>query len=85
MKKIVAMVLASVIMLGGVGCSTNEINQEVDESEPSRFTIVEKARTWLIVVDNETSVMYAVSNGSYNYGTFTLLVDADGNPLLYNE
>ena len=85
MKKIVAWVLASVIMLGGVGCSGNEVAQTADESEPSRFTVVEKTFTWLIVVDNETSVMYAVSNGSYNYGTFTLLVDADGNPLLYNE
>ena len=27
--------------------------------------------------------MYAVSLGYYNCGTFTLLVDADGKPLIY--
>ena len=35
------------------------------------------------MADKETGVMYAVSCGVYNNGTFTLLVDADGNPLIY--
>jgi hypothetical protein len=31
----------------------------------------------------DTKVMYAVSIGSHNGGTFTLLVDADGKPMIH--
>lgn len=64
-----------------VGCAKVE-NAEPKE-EISRFVQVEMASTWRIVADKETGVMYAVSCGVYNNGTFTLLVDADGNPLIY--
>lgn len=30
-----------------------------------------------------TKVMYAISDGAHNYGNFTLLVNADGTPMLY--
>lgn len=33
----------------------------------------------------EAKVMYAVSYGTSNCGTFTLLVDADGKPMLWEE
>ena len=36
-------------------------------------------------VTEMAKVMYAVSDGTYNHGNFTLLVDANGNPLLYGE
>ena len=44
---------------------------------------VELAGNYCIVYDKYTKVMYAVSNGGYNSGNFTLLVTADGKPLLY--
>ena len=44
---------------------------------------VEAAGNYCIVYDKYTKVMYAVSNGGYNSGNFTLLVTADGKPLLY--
>ena len=66
-----------------IGCAKVE-NAEPKEGEViSRFVQVETASTWRIVADKETGVMYAVSCGVYNNGTFTLLVDADGNPLIY--
>ena len=46
---------------------------------------VEQTGGYRIVYDKYTKVMYAVSAGYYNFGTFTLLVDANGNPLLYSE
>lgn len=49
----------------------------------SRFVEVEKTESWCVVYDRSTMVMYAVSYGIYNKGTFTLLVDANGNPLLW--
>lgn len=36
-----------------------------------------------VVYDNETKVMYAVSNGDYNKGVLTMLVNADGTPKIY--
>ena len=46
---------------------------------------VEETGAYCIVYDRETKVMYAVSNSGYNYGNFTLLVDANGDPLLYKD
>ena len=81
MKK---MAIAMIIMLLlAVGCAKVENAEPKEEKVISRFVQVEMASTWRIVADKETGVMYAVSCGVYNNGTFTLLVDADGNPLIY--
>lgn len=75
------MVIAMIVMLLlAVGCARVE---NAEAKETSRFVQVEIATSWRIVADKETGVMYAVSCGVYNNGTFTLLVDADGNPLIY--
>lgn len=75
------MAIAMIIMLLlSVGCAKVE---NAEAKETSRFVQVEIATSWRIVADKETGVMYAVSCGVYNNGTFTLLVDADGNPLIY--
>ena len=36
-----------------------------------------------VVYDIRTGVQYWKSTGAYNYGSMTLLVDADGRPLIY--
>ena len=75
------MAIAMIIMLLlSVGYARVE---NAEAKETSRFVQVEIATSWRIVADKETGVMYAVSCGVYNNGTFTLLVDADGNPLIY--
>ena len=80
MKRLIAIMLVA-LMLAGCG------KTKVMESEPvdvSRFKLIESANYWWIYADNETGVMYAVSRGSYNCGNFTLLVDTDGKPLIYD-
>lgn len=80
MKKVIALLL---ILLMLVGCGkTTRAESESDEGK--RFVTVDTRWTYLIVADRETGVMYAVSNGTYNCGTFTLLVDKDGNPLIWD-
>lgn len=80
MKKVIALLL---ILLMLVGCGkTTRAESESDEGK--RFVTIETAFTYLVVADRETGVMYAVSNGMYNCGTFTLLVDKDGNPLIWD-
>nr|DAV05402.1 MAG TPA: outer membrane protein assembly factor [Caudoviricetes sp.] len=38
-----------------------------------------------VVYEKDTKVMYAVSDGAKNRGTFTLLVNADGTPMIWKE
>lgn len=81
MKRAIAVILAMLLV---VGCAKVEKAQEIEKRvDVSRFVRVENATTWQVVADRETGVMYAVSAGMYNLGTFTLLVDADGKPLLW--
>lgn len=84
MKKFIAIVLITLTMLSMTACVTMRTS-EVVKGETSRMIEIETTDSYYIVYDKYTKVMYAVSNGAYNRGTFTLLVDANGNPLLYNE
>lgn len=83
MKKL-KIVLLGTMILGGLllltGCSTTS-----ESASNERFVTISDEGTFKIVYDRETKVQYAVSNCSSNYGTVTLLVDADGKPLLYQE
>ena len=80
MKKVIALLL---ILLMLVGCGKTK-SAESESGEDKRFATVETEWNYRIVADRETGVMYAVSNGTYNCGTFTLLVDKDGNPLIWD-
>lgn len=84
MKKLIAIVLVLVVMLSLSACATKRTKETV-MGETSRMVYVEETGAYCIVYDKYTKVMYAVSNGGYSTGIFTLLVDAQGNPLLYNE
>lgn len=80
MKRMILMIMLTATLV--TGCAEVESAQS-EPVEVSRFMEVENSWNWRVVVDRETGVMYAVSNGSYNIGTFTLLVDADGKPLIW--
>lgn len=84
MKKLIAIVLITLMMLSMTACATKRTS-EVVKGETSRMIEVEETGAYVIVYDKYTKVMYAISNSGYNNGNFTLLVDANGNPLLYNE
>jgi hypothetical protein len=84
MKRLITIVLVTVMMLTLSACSTKK-SSEVVKGKDSRMVVVEDTSTYCIVYDKETKVMYAVSDGAYTYGNFTLLVDANGNPLLYEK
>ena len=78
MKEMIIILLMT-IMLTGCGATVDRRTQ----SETSRFMELERTIDWRIVADKETGVMYSVSNGGYNGGTFTLLVDENGKPLVW--
>ena len=80
MKKILVVFMMAVMLLSG--CAKVE-NVEPNLTNVSRFKLIESSGSWYVVVDRETGVMYAVSRGYYNQGNFTVLVDADGNPMIW--
>ena len=86
MKRMIIIVLMAIMAIMLTGC---EPTVKVDKAlvpESSRFIEVELITSrWMIVADKETGVMYAVSNGGYNTGTFTLLVDENGKPLIWRD
>ena len=84
MKPILIIITALTILLA-TGCAKVENKPEQEPVDVSRFERVEYTAVWEIVADRETGVMYAVSRGIYNQGTFTLLVDADGKPLIWDK
>lgn len=74
-----------ILMLTLTAC--DEYGEKSITDDTSMFEIVEgnSFSLWRVVYNKETKVMYAVSNGSYNAGTFTLLVNPDGSPMLWEK
>lgn len=80
MKRIAALVLLTVLL-----CGCDDAEKIV---EPDRFVEIERVfissrQIGDIVYDPETGVEYYVSYSAYNDGCLTLLVDAEGKPLIY--
>ena len=82
MKRLIVIVLMAVMLLSLSACATKRTS-EISKGETSRMVYVEETSAYCIVYDKYTKVMYAVSYCANNIGNFTLLVDANGNPLLY--
>lgn len=85
MKRIILFVVSILFVLCLTSCeSLQRVNYIADGHEPSMFTIVETTRTWYVVYHNESFVMYSVTRGQYG-GRFTLLVNPDGSPMIYQK
>lgn len=87
-KGFIALVAAAMIFLSGCGYSkVDSVYDAEDEStmRKSMFIEVEHASYWKVVYHKDTKVMYAVSYGGYAYGVFTLLVNPDGTPMLWED
>jgi hypothetical protein len=87
MKKIFTFIIMLAIL---AACSTSEVSAEkpflekrLSSKYVSMFVQIENGFTWDVCYHRDTRVMYVVSKGQYNKGEFTLMVDAEGEPLLY--
>ena len=88
MKKIFCLVLIVMMLLTCVGCTEMETVQETQQEETSNksmFILIETGTNYKVVYHKETKVMYTISIGYYNCGTFTVMLDADGKPLLWAD
>lgn len=82
MKKLIIFVLCAFLL---TGCKKIETAVDYSDSKYSMFVEIEHTTNYKIVAHRKTRVMYAVSYGGYNAGNFTLLVNADGSPMVYEE
>lgn len=81
-KLLAGLVLGLALFMGGC---TVEVTTYA--KSPSMFVMVEnnKAHFFDVVYHKDTKVMYSVSDGEHNRGVLTVLVGADGKPLLWEE
>lgn len=87
------LLIATLVMLlccTFAGCSsTSEEPQPVRYGpKDSPFIFIgeeDYSEDFILVYHEDTKVMYAVSIGLKNQGSFTVLVNADGSPMLYDE
>lgn len=84
-RKIIAMAVLACLLLTGCSFYTVEDENEQSDIKVSMFVEVEETGSWRVVYHRETKVMYVVSSYSYNSGNFTLLVNADGSPMLWED
>lgn len=89
MKKFnkLALILLTLLLAITLSCCGDNPVYKVSEPEkevPSMFVQIEYTGVWKVVYHRETKVMYTISSGGYNCGNFTLLVNPDGTPMVYN-
>ena len=68
-----------------IGCDTTKTVDNNSEPTPSTFITIEQNLNYRVVYNRKTKVMYTMSLGGYNVGNFTLLVNPDGTPMVYEE
>lgn len=89
MKIIKLLLLLSIFIFTGCSQSKKEFDNKLEKGEIENidpFSIIYyegSDNCYMVVYHKETKVMYVVSRSSASNGIFTLLVDAEGKPLLY--
>lgn len=78
MKKKAFIIMLSLFLMG---CSKVEPNIENTKEKNSRMRLIESTVGWNIYADTETGVMYF----DQYQGGMCVMVDAEGNPLIYKS
>ena len=84
-KRIICALLCVIFAFFLIGCGGPTISH-VDEPKPRSMFIAIEANSlygFWVVYHRDTKVMYVVSDGVYNAGNFTMLVNPDGSPMLW--
>lgn len=86
-EKLIFLSLLTVLFLSLCGCDTQTVTSPPEDRNvgESMFVEVEDAALWIIVYHKDTKVMYAVSKLSSGAGHFTVLVNPDGSPMIWEE
>lgn len=88
MKKLIAIILIFTVAFACLACSVTRTYEKIQPSwMDARFLIIDDSNNGLgymrIIVDKETGVMYLFHGSGYK-GGMTTMVDASGNPMIYD-
>lgn len=84
MRKFFTLLVTLLLCTTLFSCSDNVTVSDEDTGEgTSMFVQIEQADHWIVVYHRETKVMYVVSDDEYIQGIFTVLVDENGDPMIY--
>lgn len=84
-KTFIVLMMIAAMAVGLISCHDDSQPKELESADGSSFLMVEDGVSYDIVYHKETKVMYIVSGGQYNRGSFTVMVNADGTPMIYKE
>ena len=85
-KRILLIIIAIAMLVLLCSCSgMDKVEKKAATNYGTRFKIIEEYFSGYIVVDTNTNVEYWLSYSSYNSGNLTLLVDANGDPSIFEE
>lgn len=79
LKTILIILVLTGMLFTLAGCTVYTVESSAETAK--QFILVSDETGFDVVCHKKTKVMYAISN----YGVVTLLVDAEGKPLLYEE
>lgn len=88
MNKLKGIIGILLLCLFLTGCSNKKMVtiEGLNQSSPiSMFVIIENGNSYKVIYHRKTKVMYIMSKGPYNCGNTTVMVGADGLPLLYED
>lgn len=86
MKKIKLSIVIALLATTLLGCGERTIQKEAKKEQDSYdtyFIRISSEYSGDIIYDSRTGVQYWRSSGAYNSGGLTVLVDANGKPLIY--
>ena len=81
MKKTLCIILLA-LMMTLCGCEASQV-PEKPLVENSMFIVVEEGTFYKVAYHKSTKVMYAISYGYCNVGTFTVMLNPDGTPMIW--
>lgn len=85
MKRLLIVLMAIALCACLFGCGVS-VETETGKSDTSMFVVVEKTDCgWWVVYHKDTKVMYTISAGPSNCGVFTVMVNADGTPMIWES
>ena len=82
---IAAVIVAALAVTGCTAPATIPNAVEVQKPERMFYSIGTAPGPAIIVVCRSNGVMYAVSTGANNGGTYTVLLDDDGKPMIWGK
>ena len=84
-KRTICALLCVIFAFFLIGCGEPTISHVEEPKPKSMFVAIETNSLYgfWVVYHRDTKVMYVVSDGVYNAGNFTLLVNPDGTPMLW--